>query len=139
MSERYTRLFSLPKNLYAPNAPVLIAAGALLKDNVTGNIIAQLKIGSIVNKVIKAVKVQIQPLDTIGESLGEPVEYQYLDLNIVRNANFGSKTAIQLPDITTRGFNVSVLNVVYVDNTVWGSIWRRLGAAAGADGAGYIP
>lgn len=32
MSERYLKLFSLEENLYIPGSPVLIAAGALLKD-----------------------------------------------------------------------------------------------------------
>ena len=44
MSERYHRLFSLPDNGYAQGAPVVLAAGALLKDNQTGQILAQLKI-----------------------------------------------------------------------------------------------
>ena len=35
MSERYSKVFSLPENLYAEGAPVVIAAGALLKDNQT--------------------------------------------------------------------------------------------------------
>ena len=43
MEERYTRLFSLPENLYSAGAPVMIAAGALLKDNQTGKVLAQLK------------------------------------------------------------------------------------------------
>ena len=38
MGERYTRLFSLPEQLYIENAPVIISAGALLKDNKTDNI-----------------------------------------------------------------------------------------------------
>lgn len=36
MSERYSKLFSLPENLYTTGAPVVIAAGALLKDNQSG-------------------------------------------------------------------------------------------------------
>ena len=32
MSERYSRLFKLQENLYAEGAPVVIAAGTLLKD-----------------------------------------------------------------------------------------------------------
>jgi len=36
MSERYSKLFAFPENLYAAGSPVVIAAGALLKDNQTG-------------------------------------------------------------------------------------------------------
>ena len=36
MSERFSKLFTLPENLYCPGAPVMIAAGAIQKDNETG-------------------------------------------------------------------------------------------------------
>ena len=54
MSERYGRLYSLPENLYAEGAPVIISAGNLLKDTQTGKILAQLKIKNISSKIIKA-------------------------------------------------------------------------------------
>lgn len=73
MGERYTRLFSLPENLYSTGAPVIIAAGALLKDNQTGNVLAQLKLRSVSAKTIKAATVSIKLLDTVGLSLGDCV------------------------------------------------------------------
>ena len=39
MAERYTRLYTLPENLYTEGAPLVIAAGALLKDNQTGKVL----------------------------------------------------------------------------------------------------
>ena len=66
MSERYTRLFSLPENLYAEGAPILITAGALLKDNQTGNVLAQLKFKNIEGKKVKAIKAQLTLLDTVS-------------------------------------------------------------------------
>ena len=45
-----------PNNLYTQDSPLLIAAGALLKDNQTGNILAQIKFRSLSNKEIKAIK-----------------------------------------------------------------------------------
>ena len=91
MGERYARLFSLPENLYAAGAPVVIAAGALLKDNQTGKVLAQLKIQNIGDKSVKAATVRIVPLDTVGKPLGETVNYQYLDLNAARDTDFGQK------------------------------------------------
>lgn len=44
MNERYTKLFALSENLYTEGAPVVITARALLKDNQTGKILAQLKL-----------------------------------------------------------------------------------------------
>ena len=66
MSERYTRLFSLPGSLYTPKAPLLIMAGALLKDNVTGQVLAQVKYKNLGAKPIKALTVSLQALDTRG-------------------------------------------------------------------------
>ncbi len=108
MSERYSRVCTLPSNLYASGSPVVIEAGALLKDNDNGGILAQLKLKSIVPKTIKAVTVQISPLDTTNQPLGAPVIHQYLDLQVDRDTFFGHKTAVTLPDVATRGFNVSV-------------------------------
>lgn len=133
MSERYSKLFSLSENLYASGSPVVIAAGALLKDNQTGKVIAQLKLRNIGNKAIKAATVSIIPFDTVGNPLGEPIQYQYLDLNAQRDNDFGSKSAISLPDITTRSFAVSVTEIAFVDNSVWStteSTWEPLSVPA---------
>ena len=119
MSERYSRLFFLSENLYAAGSPVVIAAGALLKDNQTGKVIAQLKLRSIHSKVIKAVTVSIAPLNTAGNPLGNEVRYEYLDLKIGRDKEFGQKTPIALPDASTRSFCVKVVEVVFDDNDLW--------------------
>lgn len=119
MSTRYTRLFSLPQDLYAEGMPVIIAAGALLKDEQTGNVLAQLKFKSISTKGIKALKVCISPLDTVGNPLGEPTHFQYLDLTVSRDQTFGEKTPVFLPDATTRAFTVYVEEVIFRDNSVW--------------------
>lgn len=129
MSERYSKLFSLPENLYSAGSPVVIAAGALLKDNQTGKVIAQLKIRNIQDWRIKAATVCITPLDTVGNPLGDTVRYQYLDLNAGRNEEFGQKAAIALPDASTRSFAVCVNEVVFVQNTIWtetSACWERL-------------
>lgn len=119
MSERYSRLFSLPGNLYAEGAPVVIAAGALLKDNQTGRVVAQLKLRNISPKTIKAATVCLFPMNTAGQPLGDAVRYEYLDLSSSRDADFGSKSAIPMPDITTRSFSAAVVEVIFTDNSAW--------------------
>lgn len=129
MSERYSKLFMLSTSLYAEGAPVVITAGALLKDNQTGRVLAQLKLQSISDKAIKAATVKLEPLDTIGKPLGEPVDFQYLDLNVARDMEFGQKTPIALPDAAARGFKLSVASVFFADNTAWsasGAPWEPL-------------
>ncbi len=129
MAERYSILNSLPQNLYASDAPVLIVAGNLLKDNETGAILAQIKLQSLVNKPIKAVTVSIKPLDAAEKPLGTAVTQEYLDLSVKRGENFGQNTAVMLPDASARGMSVSVSRVVFSDNTEWkekGEKWEPL-------------
>ena len=129
MSERYSKVFSLPENLYAEGAPVVIAAGALLKDNQTGRVVAQLKLRNISPKTIKAATVCLSPMNTVGNPLGDAVSYEYLDLSSTRDTDFGSKSAIPMPDITTRSFNAAVVEVIFADNSIWNAseaAWEAL-------------
>ena len=136
MSERYSRLFALSENQYASDSPVVIAAGALLKDNQTGKVIAQLKLRNISSKRIKAATVCIVPFDTVGNLIGDSVSYQYLDLNAKRNEDFGQKAAIALPNAATRSFAATVEEIAFVDNTIWkatGEPWEVLPAQSSFD------
>lgn len=129
MSERYSKLFTLPENLYTTGAPVVIAAGALLKDNQSGNVLAQLKLQNINSRRIKAATVQIFPMDTAGDAIDETATYQYLDLNAGRDEFFGQKTAIPLPNAATRSFSVIVTEIIFSNNEKWiaeETKWRPL-------------
>ena len=130
MGERYTRIFTLPQGrLYQTGAPVLLLAGALLKDTQTGRVLAQLKFQSIDNRSIKAMKVALAAFDSFGSVLMGVDEFQYLDLNVGRNESFGSKTAIPMPSSDTRSFSCRCLNVVFTDGSTWtasGEAWLPL-------------
>ncbi len=131
MSDRYSKLFALSENLYSVGAPVVIAAGALQKDNQTGKVFAQLKIRNIQDKVIKAATVKITPFDTVGKPLGGTIDYQYLDLSAGRDADFGQKTPVMLKEAATRSFAVSVSEVIFSDNSIWtasNEAWEPLSA-----------
>ena len=119
MSERYSRLFTLPENLYAIGSPVVIAAGTLLKDNQTGKIVAQLKLRSISEKCIRAVKVRLNLFDTAGNPIGNSVEYEYLDLNATRDLEFGQKNPIVVSESKARSYEAAVVEVVFADRTTW--------------------
>lgn len=116
MAERYTRVYSIEKDLYTEGVPIVIKAGALLLDNKNNNIIAQLKFQNIGRKKIKAITVGIIPLDVAGDPNGEEVLFQYLDMLQDRDDVFGDQTPIIMPDNTTRGFQAYVKSVVYEDN-----------------------
>lgn len=117
MADRFERLFALPNNLYSAGSPVIVAAGALLKDTQTGNIIVQLKYQSVSPLIIKALKVSISAYDVAGKEINGVTEYQYLDLNISNGQAFGSNKAIVLSNKVTRSFSISSITVVLSDGT----------------------
>lgn len=119
MSERYTRIFSLTENLYAEGSPVIISAGALLKDNETGKLLAQLKLHSLSQKTIKLAKVELVCYDSVGRELDTTVSHEYLDLAAERGSDFGAKTPISVPNSATRSYSVKVAEIGFSDNTVW--------------------
>ena len=132
MSERYTKDYECPQNVYAESSPVVISAGALLKDNQTGKILEQLKIRNITNKVIKATRVSILSFDTLGNLIDSEINYEYLDLCVGRDCEFGQKVPIILPNDSTRAISVKVDEIIFDDNSVWnygGQEWEPLVSA----------
>lgn len=116
--ERYTRIYSLPTNLYAEGSLVILEAGALLKDNANNTMLAQLKFKNINPKAIKMLKVEIISKDSMGRDLEPATAYQYLDLHVCRNDSFGSQQAIALHDNSVRSFDVKVLEIGLEDNSI---------------------
>jgi len=119
MAGRYEQLQKSSECLYTIGSPVVISAMALLKDTQTGSIIAQVKFQSIFNHRITAVFADFAAKDISGASLAGVENFQYLDLHVGRNDNFGAKTAVNLPDSNTRKFKVKINRVVFSDNTTW--------------------
>ena len=130
MAERYTRVFMLPEtDLYETGAPLLICEGALLKDTQTGRMIAQLKFRNIGTKPITAVKVSVRAFDAFGTEVKSVPEFQYLDLSVTRDREFGQETPIVLPNAETRSFSCACQGVIFSDGTKWESSldeWRPL-------------
>lgn len=118
MSERFTKLYELQKNLYSEGSPVIVSAGSLLKDTQTSNIIVQLKFHSVSDVAIKALKVGIAAFDIAGKEIDGVSEYQYLDLNIQNGQDFGSNKAVVMPDSVTRSFLIKNITVVLADGHI---------------------
>ena len=131
MAERYEKVFSQADNLYCTGAPLVLEKGALLKDGLTQNIVAQLKFKSIQDKVIKAVTVKILSYDTLGKPLKEETQYQYLDLFVKRDESFGEQVPIIVVNSQTRSYQIIVSQVIFVNNTIWtgNEVWTPLAQA----------
>jgi len=121
MADRFEKLYEQGKRLYKTESPVVIEAGALLKDTVSEEILIQLNFHSVSDKKIKALKVIISVFDVMGNKKESKVEYQYLDLQISNGDYFGSKKAIMLSDKSIRSFEIESYSVVFDDDSIWES------------------
>ena len=127
MAERFTRVFELPGGFYAHGSPVLIRAGALLKDNISRNILCQLKFYNLEPVTIRSLTVYLQLQDTAGRNLGKEIRREYLDLRAGKDQSFGQNIALLLPYRNARRFTARVSEVVFADGTLWqdkGSAWH---------------
>ena len=117
--ERYQRIYLDDNKLYVLEAGIVICAQAILKDNKTNKVMAQIKFQNTLDKEIVALFVNVDCYDITEKKLDNVLNYQFLDLKEKRDSYFGSKTAITLPDNNTRRISVSVQKLVYDDGTVW--------------------
>ena len=117
MSERFVRLNTLPC-LYAEKSPVLIEAGALLKDNSSGRVLAQLKFKNLSDKIINCLTVKINTYDSADRLLETNIVYQYLDIRAAKYCEFGPNVPIYLKDSSVRSFKISIKEVIFDDKSV---------------------
>ena len=103
-----------------------------MKDNQTGKIIAQVKFKNISTKAIHALTVKIHAKDVQGADVEGVESFQYLDLNVRRDEEFGAKTPVPLPNMVARSFSCKCVSAVFSDGTVWecedDAVWTVLPA-----------
>ena len=119
MGQRYTRISTFPENLYVNCSPIIISAGALLKDNKTGKVLAQFKFKNLSDNIITAVKLCLKSFDISGIELDGVEEYQYLDISVKPTESFGDDKAITLPDANTRNCTVIIKEVIFASVVPW--------------------
>ena len=118
MASNYERLFSLDGNQFLKQCPVLLCGGTILKHIIKGTLVTQLKFKNLDDKTIIALKVKLSYYNPAKEKIYED-EFDYLDLQVQRDTEFGSKTPIIIKNTAARSFTVLVKQVVFDDGTVW--------------------
>lgn len=119
MSERYTRIFTLPANLQTEDAPITITSGRLLYDNEKDRKVVVLKFKNVSDKEIQSVIVSIKPFNSKGAELDTIPQYTYTDLQAQSNTEFGNKKAITVASRTAASFDVEVKSVLFGDGSSW--------------------
>lgn len=118
METRYQEMLRLPEKQHQSGCPVVLEAGALLRDNIKGKLLAQLKLRNLSVRKIVACTVEVRASAVNGEPL-EGVTFQYKDLSVGNEESFGAKTPVFLPDANTRRVEVIVREVVQEPFRVW--------------------
>ncbi len=129
MNQRFEKLFSLQENQYSIGAPVIIAAGDLLKDTQSENLYLRIKLQNISDKAIKAVRFRINQYDISGIDLNNEIEEELLDLNIPRDGFFGQDFPFLIKNRSTRSYSIIIKEVCFSDNSVWNGLsakWEML-------------
>ena len=121
MAERFTKLQVFPENLYTENAPIIITAGNLLKDNQLSRVLAQLKIKNIDKRTVDEITLQFRLMDANGKILKDAYEHKIEHTGIMENDYYGSKNPITIPDGNVKSCEIKVTQVWFADGTVWNS------------------
>ena len=113
MAQRFTKLYELPNGFYAPGAPVMIRAGALLRDNYSKNAVVQLRLYNLDERTIRSAKLAIYMWDDGGQQLGDEILRPYTGLKVGQDEEFGQRTALVLPFREVATFSACVADPLW--------------------------
>ena len=109
--------YDIPLNC---SEPVQVAASALLRDTVTLNYFAQIKLKNVSEFSVEKVSVIVVPYDANQTKIGNEIIHTYDGLNVPSNEHFGSKEAIAFSNIKdVSSFQVTVKDVVFANGLEW--------------------
>ena len=115
----YKRVFALPRNLVAEEAPVCILGGALLYHTEQARFVAQLKMKNLSHKEISSVTVSLVEKNADGVAYREPIAFTYHAVAAAPEAHFGGRQAIPMTHKGVRAFAVTVSEVTFADGEKW--------------------
>lgn len=111
-------LYESKEMVFMSDVPLVLENAAIIIDRTKDKLFARCTFRSITDKAIKAVLIEVSCQDVWGSTLGEPVAFQYLDLQTKKDSKFGQTNPVELPDKTTRKIQVAVKKVLFADASV---------------------
>lgn len=106
------------KSVFLKDIPLVMEETVLKHNRINDTVFATCTFRSLTDRPIKAILIEISCKDTWGNTLSEPILFQYIDLATQRDSLFGQNTPIVLPDASARSFQVSVKKVLFADETL---------------------
>ena len=119
MSNRFEKVYSLPRSLFSEGCGIIISEGAIQKDTETNKVLVQLKLRNISKYIVSSCKVTIKCFDNSGNELDGVADFEYSGLSVSQGEDFGVKTPVFLPDNNTSMFSAVVTEIISNDKKVW--------------------
>ena len=121
----YKKLSDLYVNFEYMESDIQLEKGALLLNDSTSEIIAQLRFCNYSSSKLKSLYIAVEKYDDTGAVLdeGERTQFAYLDLSISKNQTFGDNVAVVLDNVLTRNIKVYLIKykrdeeVINVENS----------------------
>lgn len=101
------------------DSKVGLYATAVIKNNETGQLHAQIKMKNLSKKAIRTVSVNIQAWDSYHNPLKGVEEYTYPDIMALPGKYFAGQLAVPLISTATHDMIVNLVRVVYADGEIW--------------------
>ena len=112
-----SNLYTLEKNLYNEDSPLLILGGGISKTG-DGNQYARIQFMNIGKNGISEVKVRLKLYENDLTMHISDIEYTYTSLNCARGKTFGDDDLISIKDSDVDSFKIEVISIEYVDNSI---------------------
>lgn len=119
MKGRYTRIRVDDVCRRCASAPISIEATALLRDEMDGSLVAQVKLRNVGAKPIKAIKLVLEPRDSDLVALQPQTAAMKLENHVAPGEFFGQQTPIRLDDSVSCSFECTCSAVMFSDGTGW--------------------
>ena len=116
---KYTTLYKLAGQYHCDDSPILVEAGALLKNEKTNRLMIQLKMKNISAMEISACKVWFQIKDSFGSEIETIAEHSYIDLHAKSGESFGSSIPVYVSKEEARTFEIAVVEIAFVNGKKW--------------------
>lgn len=128
MSDRYSRIYTLPDGLHIKDAPISIVSGKLLYDNEQKRKIVVLKLKNLTDISIQSVDVIIKTFNAKCLESDNVTNYTYKNFQVSDCMEFGSKKAIVIQNTDAVSFEVSIQTVRFSDGSSWDCPKKALSA-----------
>lgn len=103
--------------IFQGDLPVVLQQSTIYRDD-SGNLTAACSFISVVDRSVHALSVDLVCYDVWHNVIDTIHDFQYLDLDTVRDVPFGAEKIVDLPGTNTRRIDAVVIKIVFADGTL---------------------